>query len=174
MSERLKSKHEKCGHSKQQRYMGHSNSTCQISSICCCHIDNVATNGLIKKNQKHNNPHISNFQMWIQPGSQLTVRLETYAAFLSSDLITRLFSRKANGVGLSWSHVLSRTPRGGKSLINCPVCMVSVNRGLHRCPVNSYWMQNIVGATQSTIYSVQQMDKFANVKKNKNSRDRER
>lgn len=98
--------------------------------------------------------------------------LETYAAFLSSDLITRLFSCKVSGVGLSRSHILSRTPCGGKSLISCPVCMVSVNHGLHKCPVNSYWMQNIVGATQSTIYYVQQMDKweeetFANVKKQK-------
>lgn len=54
--------------------------------------------------------------------------LETYVAFLSSDLITRLFSHKVNGVGLSRSLiVLSRTPCGGWKFINCPVCMASVH-----------------------------------------------
>lgn len=78
--------------------------------------------------------------------------LETYAAFLSSDLITRLFSCKVSGVGPSRSHIVfSRTPCGGQRFINCPTCTASVNCG-H--PLNPKGMQSDLGATQRAIYYV--------------------
>lgn len=63
--------------------LGHS--VLQIGSSCCCHITDIATNGLFST--KSCNSQTCEFnqvhrRLW----------LETHAAFLSYDLITRLFS----------------------------------------------------------------------------------
>lgn len=85
---------------------------------------------------------------------------ETYAAFLSSDLITRLFSCRVSGAGLSRSPIVSSTSPCEKDRGWSTGQRARHVWRLHGHPWNPNGMQSDLGATQRAICYVDKMDKW--------------